>query len=1676
MDRLSDTALQVHLPVERLLAPDLSALEQAHVDACPECWFERLSASGFNEVEAVPQISMGIPATAAPLERFSLVRWAGLSRWGQLHEVRGDDGLPYEIVWIDQAVATRVLDRAEVLTRPPRHPGLANIFAADLDGDPPWLVRELIKGQRLWEHLQRDDADAAGVFHQLLLALDVLHGSDIAHGAVSGASVRIEQGGRAVWMDVGLGEGDVASDVSAFRQLLSRAAEAHPALKLAARTTDRATMRLALDSAGAGRVGRYVDGPIIGTGGMAEVRRVTEPTLKRDVAMKIIAANLADDAVARSRFLQEAQITAQLQHPGIPAVHEVGTLPDGRSYYTMREVRGQTLARIIAARRNSRGEWTLRRLLEVLLRASEAVGYAHSRGVVHRDLKPANVMAGEFGEVMVLDWGLARLHAEAEPTVKTDRSGSALATRDGTVAGTPAFMAPEQARGDVSSIGPATDVYALGAILYTVLAGRPPYEGPSGSVVVQQVLGQDPTPLEGVPATLGALCDLAMSRDPADRPRDAAAFAEVLREELAGARRLQLAASDWEASGRPPALLWQPPLLDEYHALHRGGAELTPLEHAFGEASVEALTLASARDTASRRFRWRAAALFASAVAVGAFAYWDLAVAERTSAWEEVQDFGLGPTPIGPLTAQTLRDHYRVVRQGRRGRIDRYEFVNAAGSLTTATPWMRDLFGDETGEEQTGDCRFEVNYDDRGDYIGTSVFDAHGRVRWHYELGNGVGQLLSRFGYTLAAQRGAAFMKVEARERQIEVSFRDAGGQPAAAMNFAGGVRFELDDEGRLKRRTWLDADGQAFAPPADRDIDDPRYELLPAGWEESRQGPVRVRRYFDTAGDRAVGAHGCEEERVERDESGREISWTCSVDGELALSFDGIATRKTTYPSDAPNEFRVDYFGLDGLPTRHLSGHGAYIAKYDAQGRTSERQRLGIDNLPYMDRDGWSTVRYRWSDAGDKLSELGLNAVDKPVSGRAGYARMDFDYDTRGNLVARAQFDAASKLTVSRFGWAQIRYAIDDLDRQVGWAVFDEDGLAVRDERGRHRVQRVFDDRGNLVRSDFFDESDEPTSSSEGVATVVQTWDSRGNKVRVQYAGVHGEPVPHRDGYAATEYSYDGRGQVIAETTVDIDGEPVAGPGGYVTRRRVFDGLGRLSETAHYDANGSLVVDDKTGVVRSVRSVLADGWIRWSYYGRDGEPTYGRDGAPVKAMRYDRFGRKIATKYLDAAGRPTLGRGGFSSSQTARDSRGREMSITTFDSEENRVVTGAGYAEQRNVRDGRGNLVEYGYFGADGEPAFNRPRGYSKTTAGYDSRGRRTTVAYFGAGGEPIRLRTHKRNDDEGFHRMDSVFDPYGNAIEKRYYDVDGTLTDEVMGFAQSALTFDAHGQWISTAYFDREGRPVSPLDARAGTHRSVKTFDAYGRFLEQKLYGTDGQLNVSKRGWASVRWQVDTAGRSLRVEYFDANGRPANTPRGATRVYERDTRGRIVVEAYTDARGEPMETTDGMKTVCARRELSRNLAGHVTSLRCFAGNSSLVRTYHQSFDNHGREVEQHATDGNGDPAVLLDGSMERRSAYDMMGNRISRHLYDSKGNLAPGNRGFASQHRSYNARGDYVGELYLDENDEPVIAWNGCAALRFRWQPGDGSPVQAWCSDLAGAEVEVPPRKYYRRLFSET
>jgi serine/threonine-protein kinase len=309
----------------------------------------------------------------------------------------------------------------------------------------------------------------------------------------------------------------------------------------------------------------------IARGGMGVILKGRDVDLGRDLAVKVLLGSHRDRPDMARRFIEEAQIGGQLQHPGIVPVYELGAFPDRRPYFAMKLVKGRTLAALLAERPDPAHD--LPRFLDICEAVCQTVAYAHARGVLHRDLKPSNIMVGSFGEVQVMDWGLAKVlprggvadeatlpPAAEETLVRTARSGSdADASRPGSVMGTPAYMAPEQARGETARIDERADVFALGSILCEVLTGRPAYAGGTLADLIRQAAAADLADASArldacqADAELVALARSCLAPAVEARPRDARAVAGAVSAHRAGVQERLKAAELAEVEARARA-------------------------------------------------------------------------------------------------------------------------------------------------------------------------------------------------------------------------------------------------------------------------------------------------------------------------------------------------------------------------------------------------------------------------------------------------------------------------------------------------------------------------------------------------------------------------------------------------------------------------------------------------------------------------------------------------------------------------------------------------------------------------------------------------------------------------------------------------------------------------------------------------------------------------------------------------------------------------------------------------------------------------------------------------------------------------------------------------------------------------------------------------------------------
>jgi eukaryotic-like serine/threonine-protein kinase len=282
---------------------------------------------------------------------------------------------------------------------------------------------------------------------------------------------------------------------------------------------------------------RYTFHEELGAGGVGQVVAALDREVRRLVALKTLQSGVASDPIVSARFVEEARITAQLEHPGIVPVYDLGAGPDGSPYYTMRIVKKRSL-RDVLAKPELRKTWTMARLMGVMLQVARALGYAHSRGVLHRDIKPENILVGDHGEVYIADWGLAKLE-ETSPIV-IHGEGSSPPPNQTDAGGTPGYMAPEVLQGNWDVVDHRADLFAIGVMLYEILTGKQPFQGRSvPEIYINTWESTPPRPSDiapGSPLLIEDLCLALLSKDPSQRPSRADDVAERIEDFLEGAK------------------------------------------------------------------------------------------------------------------------------------------------------------------------------------------------------------------------------------------------------------------------------------------------------------------------------------------------------------------------------------------------------------------------------------------------------------------------------------------------------------------------------------------------------------------------------------------------------------------------------------------------------------------------------------------------------------------------------------------------------------------------------------------------------------------------------------------------------------------------------------------------------------------------------------------------------------------------------------------------------------------------------------------------------------------------------------------------------------------------------------------------------------------------------------
>ena len=777
--------------------------------------------------------------------------------------------------------------------------------------------------------------------------------------------------------------------------------------------------------------------------GVVYLARQTE--LNRHVALKMLTGHYGPDEL--QRFQEEAETAAGLNHNNIAHIYEVGE-HDGTPFFSMEYVEAGSLAD-----RLRNGLPSPREAAQLLVNVARALHAAHQNHVVHRDMKPANVLLDPDGTPKITDFGIAK-------RLKHD----AKLTQTGAVIGTPTYMAPEQAKGDSRHVGPAADVYSLGAILYEMLAGRPPFlPEDSETAITVRVLTEDPVSpayyQPGIPRDLETICMKCLEKDPRKRYESAAALAEDLRRFL----------DDESILAKPPSTVG--------HSLKW-----------------------------VRRHPWKfvaaVVALLLFVAGLARLAQWELYQRPRLEYAEQVTWVNGSLEPVEKISQESASHraaHLRLTRRGRSGPITKVEVLNARGypavlrriPLNELIPiYIEGLSGAQLyADAKPESTTVEFLYDDNNNALEAEGRDRNGSVTWRiiYDRRSASDSsdqsVRARFvnlsGFDATSRSGASHMKFErdAKGRDIKINFFNAAGLPAANGEGVYGYKLEHDDAGRITQLVNLGPNDQ----PAANQVGLTAYTL---SWGQERRVEIR-----DAKGQPAVWS-GIAAIVTEMDSAGNPARLSnLDPDGklvsdaaaawsvqEMKYSVHGELTQSTFFKADANGS-------LKQLNQVNIS--------YDEFGYPADKQFIG----PTSWRSAW-----RYDAKGNLIEEKFLDAKGEPIIGENGYAirRITHTSGPQGKRIEETYFDAAGNKAYGKGGNHRLINEIDDtgiLRRQTADEMDPTQYNYYRlvsepefDQRSRpiRSIYRYEDAQGQLavnaglpytMTEDFYDENGRPTT-----------------------------------------------------------------------------------------------------------------------------------------------------------------------------------------------------------------------------------------------------------------------------------------------------------------------------------------------------------------------------------------------------------------------------------------------------------------------------------------------------------------------------------------------------------------------------------------------------------------------
>ncbi|MFL5243941.1 MAG: protein kinase domain-containing protein [Gemmataceae bacterium] len=1221
----------------------------------------------------------------------------------------------------------------------------------------------------------------------------------------------------------------------------------------------------------------------LGRGGMGVVYQARHIQSQRLVAIKMLREGIQTGTDLAERFRREADVLASLKHPNIVDFVEVGR-QGACAYFVMELVTGGSLARKLAGQPQPPRDAA--ELVETLARAIHA---SHQAGIVHRDLKPSNVLLTAEGKLKVSDFGLAkRLDSDIRQT------------STGAILGTPGYMAPEQASGRTRAIGPATDIYALGVILYETLTGRVPFQAPTLLETLELVRSQDAVPPRhirpDVPRDLETICLKCLHKDPARRYATAADLADDLRRYL----------EDRPITARKVGLR-------------------------------ERLVKWRRRHPVTSALAGSAAALLLLAAAFGLW-HWNAHYRVRVEYFANMVKRRGVPEGIGPLTAAEVKPRhlsYQFFRRG--GVVEEVRTVNGYGRPAVRTGSIAALVRESDPTEKL-EFRYVYKRNQEGQLLEEEAQDRHGNVLWvlHFTAPDRA-YYADKQGFPLARTgSGATYLGFVWSEAgfPLEINYLDRNGKRHTNDEGVFGVQSEYDSRGLITKYSYIDANNRpAF-----------NKKQLIAGFsaETDEQGNRMEGRYFDAAGRPLLNKEGIASWTAQFDKWGNNTQVSYFGTNALpALSKAGYASIVSKYDENG-NPTQADYLDTEGRPVLSKENVASGIWKFDSEGNRIEGSFYALDGRPVLCKNGYFRWQAEYDDRGNLVSTVFSGVDGEAVLHKEGYGGWVKRFDDRGNNIELAYTGTDGRPTVSREGFHKLVRQFNDFGYIVRAEYFGTDGSPTLCDKGYALWTATFDERGKQTEVSYFGTDGKPVLSKEGFARVAYKYDDRGNNIDIAYFDSEGRPVLTKDGFARKTIKYDDRGNILEGTYIGADGRLIANPNyetdkqasktggkrrldsseednpgpagwdkdGIAKWKVVYDDHNNRIEMAYFGTDG-LPAPDKDGCAKIVWKYDDRGnQIEEAYFGVDGRPAPDREGNAKFVRQFDERGYQIEETYFGADGRPIPDKEGCAKSTWKYDERGNQLEETYFGLDGQPAPDKEGCAKLVSKFDEHDNLVEQAYLGADGEPAADK-EGFTKRTWKYDARGHEIEEAYFGLGGRPAA-------NKEGHAKVLWKYDQRDNKIEEAYFDVKGQPAPGKFGIARVVSTFDDRGRETERSFFGVDGKPVLNMFAAA---RVVSQFDERGNETRRTYFNLDGRPTLSTLGYAALAMKWDDRGNQIETAFFGPDMRPILNKEGCARLVKKfDVYGNIAETAYFGVEGGPCLNKYGVFRSVARFDESGN------------------------------------------------------------------------------------------------------------------------------------------------------------